>query len=489
MNTGKVYLIGAGPGDVDLFTLKGKAILESADVVIYDALVSAGVLSLMPENAEKIYVGKRGGNHTMRQEKISELILEKALEGNIVARLKGGDPFLFGRGGEELELLLDNDVEYEIIPGITSAISVPAYAGIPVTHRDFVSSLHIITGHTKEHEGSNIDFDALVKLGGTLLFLMGITSLPLICDGLIKAGMNADMPCAIIENGTRGNQRTTVSNLSNLVSIAAERKVKAPAIIVVGEVSSLAEKFAWRENLPLFGKRIVVTRPKTLNSKFSAELRKLGAEVIELPSIKTVGIDFDLSADMLKSFDVIAFTSAFGVEMFFDKIKAEKIDIRTLAHIKFAAIGQMTAKKIRDFAVNVDFVPEKYDGTNLGEVIETNGKVLILRAKEGSDGLTDTLQAKNIKFEDLAVYETVYELANETILNEIRNGVDLLCFTSASTVKGFIKSVEGSTFTDIKALCIGEQTMKTAENFGFSNIVKSESATVDSMISYIKNDI
>ncbi len=488
MKKGKVYLVGAGVGDIGLFTLRGKELLEIADVVIYDALMGASILSFARDEAELIYVGKRGGNHTMTQDNIDKLILDKALEGNQVVRLKGGDPFMFGRGGEELELLIKHNVEFEVVSGITSPIAAPACAGIPVTHRDFVSSLHIVTGHTKESEGSSIDFASLVKLNGTIAFLMGISSLEKIMTGLSTAGMEKTTPVAIIENGSRGNQRTTIATVDTIVEVSRDKGVKSPAIILVGQVCSLGERYNWKESLPLFGKRVVVTRPKSLNSTFCKKLQNLGAEVIELPAISTVPMDFTLDLAEINSAEVIAFTSARGVECFFDKLKADKIDIRKLSHIKFAVVGSSTRKSLENYGIIADFMPSKYDGTSLGQVIETKGKVLIYRALEGAMGLCETLKEKGIEYKDIAVYKTIYNKANQLVINELKQGVDYLCFTSASTVIGCINAVEDVDVKEIPALCIGEMTYNEAKKQGFVHLHMSTEATVNSMIDYITQE-
>lgn len=284
---GKVTLIGAGPGDVGLLTLKGREALKHAEVVIYDRLVGDDVLKLIPKNAEKIDAGKESANHTIPQERINEILLEKALEGKNTIRLKGGDCFLFGRGGEELELLAKNDIDFEVIPGITSALAVPAYAGIPITHRDFVSSVHIITGHQKKNEPVKIDFDNCVSCKGTLVFLMGVSNMKLIMDGLMEHGMSKDMPSAVIEQGTRPRQRKVIATVGTIVDECKKQNIKSPAIIVVGEVCILSNQFDWFSKLPLKGKEIVVTRPKERQGVLSDKLKALGAHVIECPCIET----------------------------------------------------------------------------------------------------------------------------------------------------------------------------------------------------------
>ncbi|WP_343277458.1 uroporphyrinogen-III C-methyltransferase, partial [Ligaoa zhengdingensis] len=317
---GKVILVGAGPGDSGLLTLRGRAALEAADVVVYDALVGQGVLAMIPPNARRINVGKRSSNHLVPQHEINQILLHEAQEGNNVVRLKGGDPFLFGRGGEELELLAEHGVDFEVVPGITSAIAVPAYAGIPVTHRDFTSSLHIITGHTKAKAEAQIDYPSLVKLNGTLVFLMGISAMPTIMEGLLAGGIDPDMPAAVLERGTTAHQRRVVSTVKNLVEDACAAGIKTPAIIVVGRVCALAGQFHWAEDRPLGGLRILITRPRELMSAFAGRLRALGAEVVELPSIATQAIPDNTALtgafSCLDRYQWLTFTSPSGVRIF-----------------------------------------------------------------------------------------------------------------------------------------------------------------------------
>ena len=277
MKVGKVWLVGAGPGDAGLFTLKGREVLKKAEVVVYDSLVGQGVLTQIPDSARRIYVGKRADKHTVPQEQINEILLEEAKKGYRVVRLKGGDPFLFGRGGEELELLTENQIPYEVVPGVTSPLAVPAYNGIPVTHRDFCSSLHIITGHRRAGQEYDIDFEALVRTKGTLVFLMGVASLGDICRGLLDAGMDPAMPAAVLQKGTTAGQKRIVSDIENLPEEAARQGVETPAVIIVGKVCALADTFAWYEKLPLAGWKVLVTRPKNRSSRTSELLREKGA--------------------------------------------------------------------------------------------------------------------------------------------------------------------------------------------------------------------
>ncbi|MCI7812524.1 MAG: uroporphyrinogen-III C-methyltransferase [Lachnospiraceae bacterium] len=490
--TGKVWLIGAGPSDPGLFTLKGKRVLEEAEVVVYDRLVGQGVLSMIPEGAKLIDVGKRAGNHTMPQEQINEVLLSEARQGKKVVRLKGGDPFLFGRGGEELELLVKNEIPYEIVPGVTSALSVPAYNGIPVTHRDLCSSLHIITGHKRKGEAYDIDFEALVRTKGTLVFLMGVTALKDICDGLLKGGMNPKMPAAILQKGTTSRQKRVLATVDSLPQEVERQGIETPAIIVVGKVCSLAEQFSWCEKLPLFGKKIVVTRPKDLSSRMTEQLRKKGAEVLELPAIRTEACK-DQSRlleklDSLETYQWLVFTSPTGVKVFFEVMRRERIDIRRLFHLKVAVIGEGTKKALEERGVYPDLMPSTYDGRTLGETLagacKGGEKILIPRAALGTEELIEALHEKEgLIVDDVPTYDTIYE--SSKVIDEkaefLEDQIDYAVFTSASTVRGFAGAVQGIDFSKVKAVCIGKQTKAAADQLGMKTYV-SQKATIDSVI-------
>lgn len=494
MEKGKVWLVGAGPGDVGLFTLKGYKTLLNADVVVYDSLVGHGVLSLIPEGAKCINVGKRANHHTMPQWRINEVLLEEAQKGLRVVRLKGGDPFLFGRGGEELELLEENGIPYEVVPGITSPLSVPAYNGIPVTHRDFCSSLHIITGHKKEGEEYNIDFKALVETKGTLVFLMGVTAMNDICTSLIKAGMDPDMPAAVLQQGTTAKQRRVIATVSTLKEEADKVKIEAPAVIVVGKVCQLEEKFAWYEKLPLAGYRVLVTRPKDLISSMSEKLREQGAEVLELPAIKTVPLE-DQSAlykafSEMEKYSWIVFTSPTGVKVFFNEMQKQRLDIRALGKAKIAAIGTGTQKELEKRGLYTDLMPEVYDGEHLGkalaEVCGRNERVLIPRAKIGNREIIDALACKGVLVDDVPTYDTVYE--KQDIIDERKEfeagNIDCAVFTSASTVRGFAEAAKGLDFSLVRAACIGKQTKAEADALGMKTFV-AEKPTLDSLVELV----
>lgn len=495
MAAGKVWLVGAGPGDIGLFTLKGEAVLQQADVVVYDSLVGEGVLARIPEHARLINVGKRASHHTMVQEDINKVLLEEAQKGNKVVRLKGGDPFLFGRGGEELELLSENGISYEIVPGITSPISVPAYNGIPVTHRDFCSSLHIITGHKRAGQTYDIDFRALTQTKGTLVFLMGIAALEDICKGLLNGGMDPDMPAAVLQKGTTAGQKRVVATVSTLNAEVDRQGIETPAIIVVGKVCSLADRFAWYEKLPLAGWKVLVTRPRQHISKTADLLRKKGAEVLELPSICTVPVEDNSrlyeAFEKLAAYQWIIFTSPVGVEIFFDEMDRKEMDVRSLGQAKIAVIGEGTKKKLKEHHLLADFVPSVYDGETLGTEIakELQGdeKILIPRAEAGNKKLTELLEQTGAKVDDIATYTTCYEksrLIDEK--KEFETGsVDCVVFTSASTVKGFVEGTPGLDYTSVKAACIGKQTKAAADAYGMQTRM-AKKATIESLIELVE---
>ncbi|HLG29536.1 MAG TPA: uroporphyrinogen-III C-methyltransferase, partial [Candidatus Brocadiales bacterium] len=363
MKTCIVYLVGAGPGDPSLISVKGMNCIRKADVLIYDYLVSTDLLKEAREGIEVIYVGKKGSVHTLEQEEINQLLVNKAKEGRTVVRLKGGDPFVFGRGGEEALFLKQNDVPFEIVPGITAAIAAPAYAGIPVTHRDYTATLGLVTGHedpTKEE--SNIDWEKISTGIGTLTFYMGIKNLPKIVENLIKYGRSKNTPVAVIRWGTTPDQQTVVGTLENIVE--KTKDLMPPAITIVGEVVKLREQLNWFESKPLFGKTIAVTRSRDQASEFTEQLQERGAKVIEFPTIKTVPPDdvepMDKAIGKIESFDWLIFTSVNGVDAFFKRLFDLGQDIRSLKGVKICSIGPATTERIRGFYLHVDCQPQKY---------------------------------------------------------------------------------------------------------------------------------
>lgn len=487
---GNVILVGAGPGDPGLLTQKGREALEQAQVVVFDRLVSPAVLALIPPEAEAIDVGKESSHHLVPQKQINRILLEKAQAGKRVVRLKGGDPFLFGRGGEELELLAEQGIDFQVVPGVTSALSVPAYAGIPVTHRDFCSSLHIVTGHAKAGSELHIDFDALRRTGGTLVFLMGVSSLPKICQGLLEVGMEPSMPAAVVESGTLPSQRKVVSTLEKLPEKARDARIKSPAIIVVGKVCGLSDCFDWFDRLPLKGKNVVVTRPADRIGALAEQLRKLGANVTEYPCIRTVPRNpipqLDQAIEDLSQYRWLVFTSPVGPGFFFDRLRAAGKDARTLANLKLAAIGPKTASELARFGIMADLVPEVYDSEHLAVAMaQVEGPVLLCRASQGSNALPEIFLKNGISFTDVPCYDTVYEMPDSGKVRVLLEEPTLVSFTSASTVRGFVESLPGVDLSHVVGCCIGPQTEAEAIKYGIRTVT-AKKATMESLIECIK---
>ena len=482
---GMVTLIGAGPGDKGLLTLKGAERLRDADVVLYDRFVSEEILAMIPDAAEKINVGKNAGNHPVPQEEINKRLLEKARQGLNVVRLKGGDPFLFGRGGEELELLAENGIPFEVVPGVTTAIAGAAYAGIPVTHRDYASSLHIITGHAKNNEPPGINYDALVRTSGTLVFMMGVSALEDICAGCVAAGMDADMPAAIAENATTGVQRKFTGTVETLPAIARANAVRSPAVIIIGKVCALSERYDWFGKKPLLGKRVIVARAKPGTSKLSDELRELGCHVAIMPPARIVPLDFTERLKIIGTYSWLVFTSGLGVQVFFDALIECGIDIRELSHLKIACVGSETEKEIAKRGIRADYCPSEYNGAALArglrDQVEKGGKLLIARDKDGAKELTRILSDGDIDYDDVAVYEKIHVPGSHTAAED----ADFAAFTSSSAVDWFAKSAVNVDFGKVKAVCIGERTAATAKSYGMEIYVSKE-ASINSMVEKIK---
>ena len=562
---GKVYLIGAGPGDPGLLTVRGKSILEKADVVVYDRLVSPGVLSLCNPKAKMVDVGKMPTHHKVKQSEINKLLVKFALEmpGATVARLKGGDPFVFGRGGEEALELVAAGVEFEVVPGVTSAIAVPAYAGIPVSHRGIATSFHIITGHEKEvdsrksevgsdsvilsevrstkskdpSQNLSLDFENLAKCQGTLIFLMGIANMDFIARRLIECGKDPKTPLAFIEKGTTPNQRTVMATLETAGETIVRENVTAPAITIMGGVVELGKTLAWKKNLPLSGKRLVVTRAAKQSSGITARLTALGAEVIETPMIETrslekpqtvchperstvgaeskdPGLQGSVDFKSLANFDILAFTSTNGVESFFKQLFAAGYDVRVLAGKKIASVGKITEKKLLEFGIRCDYVPEDHTGEGLGlllrDVVDKCEHVILSeeRSSESKDLVEsrilllqgnladDTLLKLLPKATRWTVYETLPVAELPEWKREAIASADAIVFASSSAVENFSSVIPAaSSVIPAKAgisfdlcphmsFCIGRLTEATARKHGFETITSDET-TMDSLVKKI----
>lgn len=486
---GKVILVGAGPGGRELLTLAGAAALRAADAVVYDRLVGESVLDLIPPQAERVDVGKKSGHHPVPQEEINRTLVRLAQAGKQVVRLKGGDCYLFGRGGEECEYLRENGVPFEVIPGVTSALAAPAFAGIPVTHRDFCSSVHIITAHARAGKSPQIDYESLVRLDGTLVFLMGLGALEQVMQGLLAAGMAPDMPAAVIENGTRGIQRKVVASIGDLVERVRAAGLQSPALIAVGRVCSLSEQLDWFTPLPLHGKTIAVTRPKERVGTLAARLRALGANVIEAPCIEIVPRQdtAPLQQALQKPHDWAVFTSPAGVQAAVDALERIGRDLRALYGMKIAVIGRGTAQALRAYGLSADLIPAQYDGEHLAaallEQLPARGAVLLLRAAAGGEILPARLTAVGITVTDVPLYDTVYRCGKaEALRARMMDGaLDVVTFTSVSTVEAFVQAVGAADYSGFTALCIGEQTAAAAHRYQMS-VKIAKNATIDDMI-------
>lgn len=491
----KVYLVGAGPGDYRLITLKGLEAIKKADVILYDRLANPRLLDYAREGAELIYVGKAPNRHSMKQEEISQLILNKALEGNVVTRLKGGDPYVFGRGGEEAILLREHDVEFEVVPGITSAISVPSYAGIPVTHRGVSASFHVITGHedpTKKE--SMLDYSVLAKLSGTLIFLMGISNLNKICSSLIKYGQSEDRPVAVIRKGTRPEQRAVVGTLGTIVEIVEREGITNPAIILVGDVVNLREDLNWFEELPMHGKNILVTRARAQNSRLCDRLESLGSNAIEFPTIQVRDYEDSSKAQTLKNirdYGWIIFTSVNGVEYFFKSLRENRMDARALYNAKIVAIGPATAKAVENRGIMVDYIPQSYVAESVIEAIKNEikagDKVLLPRALEARSLIIDELTEMGLKVDNLPIYETVIPEADSERLNGLikENNIDVITVTSSSTAKNLVKLVSDENrkaLNSIPVVSIGPITTDTAMELGLNVVKTADEYTIEGFL-------
>ena len=502
--SGRVWLAGAGPGDAGLLTLRAAELMREADVIVYDALVSAEILSLIPERTEALDVGKHAGNHPVPQEEICRLIVREAEAGRKVLRLKGGDPFVFGRGGEEAEALLAAGIPFEVVPGVTSAAAVPAYAGIPVTHRDYASSFHVITGHARKGGKTDIDFPALVRLKGTLVFLMGLSSMEELLNGLLEAGMDPETPAAVLEKGTTAAQRRVTATVSTLKAAADRAGIGTPALIVVGAVCALSEQMHWAEDRILGGRQFLITRPRKRGRALAARLRSLGAQVIEMPAVRTEPIAPNPAfSEALERFGTrgkqewLVFTSPAGAELFFRQMAENGADLRTLfsrrAEVKIAAIGSGTARELQFRGLSADLMPERYSAADLGRALaaaaEPGSFVTIARAEDGSGELIPPLAEAGLIVEDIPLYRTVYErgdLLRDRAAELLEQGeIDAVVFTSGSTVRGFAKAMGEIPYERICAVCIGEQTAGEARRYGMQVRV-AEEASADGIAEKIR---
>ncbi|PYK85884.1 MAG: uroporphyrinogen-III C-methyltransferase [Verrucomicrobia bacterium] len=496
-NVGRCFLVGAGPGDLGLVTLRAKECIEQADVIVYDHLANPEMLSWARDDAEIIYVGKRAGEHALGQEKINVLLVERARAGKQVVRLKGGDPFVFGRGAEEASAIVDAGIEFEIVPGITSAIAGPAYAGIPVTHRAENSHVTFFTGHEDpEKTGSPIDYAALAKLGGTQVMLMGVQRLESIAREMLKQGVREDLPVALVRWATTGRQETLTGTLQNIAQRVAGVGFEAPAVAVFGEVVALRESLNWYEKRPLSGKRIVVTRTRKQAGELSAQLRALGAYVFELPTIRIEPPgDLRAFAELVQdahSYDWIVFTSANGVEAFFEIFFKLYDDGREIGGARIAAIGPATAQRVKDFHLHVDLQPDEFVAEAVVSEFQRQGgvenlRILLVRAEKARDVLAKQLSALGAIVDEGLAYRTVPETRDTTGARRhlLEEGADLITFTSSSTVENFLTL--GLPWPEgMQVASIGPITSKTARDHGLKIEIEARRHDIGGLVEAIR---
>lgn len=524
---GFVSLVGAGPGDLELLTLKGEMRLKNCDVVIYDRLANQEFLNLVPDNCEKINAGKVVGSHLLPQNEINEIIVKKALEGKRVVRLKGGDPFVFGRGGEEVIRLKEEGIPFEVIPGITSAIAAATYAGIPVTHRGVSRSFHVITGHTREGGGLSLDFKNLANLEGTLIFLMGMANLSIITNGLLTHGKEKDTPVAIISNATTKKQKVVKGTLETIVRKVVESQIKAPAIIVVGKVVELDMACLYKEKDTI---AVGINGTKRFIERLKNELEVQNVDVKVLYELEVK--DFTNREEILSKiinidyYSWLVFTSSNGVELFMEALKKNSVDFRKLSHIKMAVIGRGTYDTLNSYGFLADYMPDEFTVKALGEgickLLGNRDKVLIARALRGSKELNEIFDRNNISYTDLSIYDL--QISKEDIgkreginrLNDLSKGktsilldkeesdgslekknmeldnLDYITFGSSSQVEAFFRHLslnELMKYPNIKLVSIGEVTSKTLECYGVKSYLTAKEASVSSIVSCIMEDI
>lgn len=498
---GIVYLVGAGPGDAGLMTLRGAELIGRAEVVVYDALINADLLRLAPKTAEIIYGGKRSSDHAMPQEELNSLLVKLAKAGKTVVRLKGGDPYVFGRGGEEAEELVKAGVPFEVVPGVSSIMAVPNYAGIPITHRDHTSSFTVITGHEDPAKDmSSVDWPLIAQTPGTKIILMGVQRIREISGKLVEHGMAASTPVGMVRWGTTGRQSSIEGTLATIADVVEKAQFKAPAVTVVGDVVKLRKKLNWFENRALFGQRIVVTRTRDQASQLSAQLKELGSEVLEIPTIKIAPTDRpqDVADALLElnSYDWIIFTSPNGVTMFFEYFFKAFEDMRDIGGVKIAAVGPATAAKLKELHLKVDLMPEEYIAPKIASALakyETveNLKLLLMRAEVANRELPEALEALGGIVDDIACYRTLPETEdfNGAAAKFQETGADWITFTSSSTVENFHARFNLpevlKKFPAIKLASIGPETTKTITALGLTPTVEPKKHTIEGLVQAI----
>ena len=492
-NKGKVYIAGAGCGNEGLITVKLKSVMEKAECIIYDRLVNESILQYMKPDAELIYMGKENVEGGELQKKINEIIVEKSREGLTVLRLKGGDPFVFGRGGEEIEALIPENIDFEVIPGISSAIAVPAYAGIPVTHRGINTSFHVFTGHMKK-DGIEHDYETVAKLEGTLVFLMGLGNLEKITENLIKHGKMPETPVAVIKNGTTAKQETYTGTLGTIAGIVRENNVKAPVIIIIGEVVNLREKMKWFENMPLFGKNILVTRNRDKQEEITSKIIEFGGQAINIPFINIEYLDFEMPD--LSKYSTLLFNSLNSVIGFMRKIK----DMRVLGHLKIGVVGKKTDEEMKKYRIIPDFYPKEYTVEKLAaesvNFTEEGENILFIVSNLSPVNEEKYTELYKRNYDKLVVYNThKLKIDSEKAKKYVKES-DILMFLSSSTFESFANSINLSENSEMKEILsgkilasIGPVTTKTIEKYGLKVGVEAEEYTERGLLKAILDKI
>lgn len=494
--TGRVYLVGAGCGDPRLITWRGLELLRKCDAVLYDDLAAAKLLEETKPACEKICVGKRFGRHSLPQEETNALLIEKAKEGKMVVRLKGGDPFVFGRGGEEILALQAENIPYEVIPGVTSAVAVPAAAGIPVTHREIARSFHVITGHRAAGGELTLaeELETLAKLEGTLVFLMGLHQMEEITQGLIQNGKDPHTPAAVISQGTTPKQRTVRAELGELAAKVRQANLEAPAVIVIGETAGMELKTTIP--YPLHGVKIGVTGTRTITRKLRDRLEALGAEVTEMDYSTLVpyqeNTDLEKALARIEAYPWAVFTSPNGVDIFFAYLQKLRMDVRALAGLRFAVIGTGTAAALEKRGIYPAYLPERYDVESLAKglcrIVKKGETILVLRAEQGSEILTETLDRAGMTYRDVKLYDIFVDEEKRRIANEGAKDMDFITFASGSGVRGFLEN-GGTIPAGTKAVCIGASTTKMLKKYGEYDKITAETFNVEGVIEAIVREV
>jgi uroporphyrinogen III methyltransferase/synthase len=495
---GIVYLVGAGPGDAGLITVRGAELLGQAEVVVYDALVNLDLLRLVPATTELIFAGKRSADHAIPQDELNQLLIDKARVGKRVVRLKGGDPYVFGRGGEEAAELAGAGIAFEVVPGVSSSIAGPNYAGIPLTHRDHCSAFTVVTGHENPAKGEpGVDWAQVAKAPGTKVVLMGVERMREISEKLVAAGMSAETPVAMIRWATTGRQQSVIGTLQNIADVAEKADFKPPGLAVIGDVVKLRQKLNWFEKRALFGRRIVVTRTREQASQLSRRLLELGADVLEVPTIRIVPpTERHLIADVLlelNSYDWIVFTSPNGVAAFFEFFFKVFEDLRDIGGVRIAAVGPATAAKLHELHLKVDATPKEYVASKITAAMSESGsvenlKVLLLRAEDANRELPKDLETAGAIVDDVACYKTVPETEDRTgaASRLLEEGADWVTFASSSAVENFnarfdLKKLLAS-HPQIKLASIGPETSKAVIALGLKPDLEAKEHTIDGLV-------